>query len=419
MQSAIAFIFVFGLIVFFHELGHFIFAKRSGIMVREFAIGFGPKLLGFKKGETIYTIRLLPMGGYVRMAGDDLDQIELQPGYRIGFTLNDRDEIDRLVMNQNKQLPDMLFLEVEKAELQKELWVEGYDEDEQLVRYNVARDCIVEENGQETQIAPYDRTFNAKSLGKRTMTIFAGPLFNFILAIIIFVIIGFVQGIPTNEPLIAKVVDDSPAATAGLQQDDLITSVNGKEVEKYDQLSTVIQQNPGKAIELGIERDGKAEKVKVTPKEVTVNKEKIGQIGIQYANTYDKNPLKAIPYGFEQTWMWLVQIVKILVVLITGGFTLDALSGPVGIYEATSEVAKYGFITLLSWSAALSVNLGIMNLLPFPALDGGRLALFFYELVRGKPLDKNKEGVITFIGFACLMVLMVAVTWNDIQRFFF
>ncbi|WP_010286330.1 RIP metalloprotease RseP [Kurthia massiliensis] len=419
MQSAIAFIFVFGLIVFFHELGHFIFAKRSGIMVREFAIGFGPKLLGFKKGETIYTIRLLPMGGYVRMAGDDLDQIELQPGYRIGFTLNDRDEIDRLVMNQNKQLPDMLFLEVEKAELQKELWVEGYDEDEQLVRYNVARDCIVEENGQETQIAPYDRTFNAKSLGKRTMTIFAGPLFNFILAIIIFVIIGFVQGIPTNEPLIAKVVDDSPAATAGLQQDDLITSVNGKEVEKYDQLSTVIQQNPGKAIELWIERDGKAEKVTVTPKEVTVNKEKIGQIGIQYANTYDKNPLKAIPYGFEQTWMWLVQIVKILVVLITGGFTLDALSGPVGIYEATSEVAKYGFITLLSWSAALSINLGIMNLLPFPALDGGRLALFFYELVRGKPLDKNKEGVITFIGFACLMVLMVAVTWNDIQRFFF
>lgn len=419
MQSAIAFIFVFGLIVFFHELGHFIFAKRSGIMVREFAIGFGPKLLGFKKGETIYTIRLLPMGGYVRMAGDDLDQIELQPGYRIGFTLNDQDEIDRLVLNQNKQLPDMLFLEVEKAELQKELWVEGYDEDEQLLRYNVARNCIVEENGQETQIAPYDRTFNAKSLGKRSMTIFAGPLFNFILAIIIFVIIGFVQGIPTNEPLIAKVVDDSPAATAGLKQDDLITSVNGKTIEKYDELSSVIQQNAGKEIKLGIMRDGKEQTVAVTPKEVTVNKQKVGQIGIQYANTYDKNPLKAIPYGFEQTWTWLVQIVKILVVLVTGGFTLDALSGPVGIYEATSEVAKYGFITLLSWSAALSVNLGIMNLLPFPALDGGRLALFLYELVRGKPLDKNKEGVITFVGFACLMILMVAVTWNDIQRFFF
>lgn len=419
MQSAIAFIFVFGMIVFFHELGHFIFAKRSGIMVREFAVGFGPKLLGIKKGETLYTIRLLPMGGYVRMAGDDLDNVELQPGYRIGFTLNENDEITRLVMNQNKQLPDMLFLEVEKAELQKKLWVEGYDEDEQLVRYNVARDCIIEENGQETQIAPYDRTFNAKSLGKRAITIFAGPLFNFILAIVIFVIIGFVQGIPTNEPLIAKVVDDSPAAVAGFEEKDLITSVNGKEVDKFQDLSAVIQGSPGKEITIGVVRDGQDKTLKVTPKEVEVNKEKVGQIGIQYANTYDKNPLKAIPYGFEQTWTWLVQIVKILVVLVTGGFTLDALSGPVGIYEATSEVAKYGFVTLLSWAAALSVNLGIMNLLPFPALDGGRLALFFYELVRGKPLDKNKEGIITFVGFACLMVLMVAVTWNDIQRFFF
>lgn len=419
MQSATAFIFVFGMIVFFHELGHFIFAKRSGIMVREFAVGFGPKLLGIKKGETLYTIRLLPMGGYVRMAGDDLDNVELQPGYRIGFTLNENDEITRLVMNQNKQLPDMLFLEVEKAELQKKLWVEGYDEDEQLVRYNVARDCIIEENGQETQIAPYDRTFNAKSLGKRAITIFAGPLFNFILAIVIFVIIGFVQGIPTNEPLIAKVVDDSPAAVAGFEEKDLITSVNGKKVDKFQDLSAVIQGSPGKEITIGVVRDGQDKTLKVTPKEVEVNKEKVGQIGIQYANTYDKNPLKAIPYGFEQTWTWLVQIVKILVVLVTGGFTLDALSGPVGIYEATSEVAKYGFVTLLSWAAALSVNLGIMNLLPFPALDGGRLALFFYELVRGKPLDKNKEGIITFVGFACLMVLMVAVTWNDIQRFFF
>ena len=419
MQSATAFIFVFGMIVFFHELGHFIFAKRSGIMVREFAVGFGPKLLGIKKGETLYTIRLLPMGGYVRMAGDDLDNVELQPGYRIGFTLNENDEITRLVMNQNKQLPDMLFLEVEKAELQKKLWVEGYDEDEQLVRYNVARDCIIEENGQETQIAPYDRTFNAKSLGKRAITIFAGPLFNFILAIVIFVIIGFVQGIPTNEPLIAKVVDDSPAAVAGFEEKDLITSVNGKKVDKFQDLSAVIQGSPGKEITIGVVRDGQDKTLKVTPKEVEVNKEKVGQIGIQYANTYDKNPLKAIPYGFEQTWTWLVQIVKILVVLVTGGFTLDALSGPVGIYEATSEVAKYGFVTLLSWAAALSVNLGIMNLLPFPALDGGRLALFFYELVRGKPLDKNKEGIITFVGFACLMVLMVAVTWNDIQRFLF
>lgn len=419
MQAAIAFILVFGSIVFFHELGHFIFAKRSGILVREFAIGFGPKIIGITKGETLYTIRLLPMGGYVRMAGEDMDTTELQPGYRIGFLLNDQDEMSRIVLNQNKQLPDMLFLEVEKADLLKGLWVEGYDEDENLVRYNVARDAVIEENGQQTIIAPYDRTFNAKSLGKRAMTIFAGPLFNFILAIVFFMIIGLVQGIPTNEPIIANVVKDSPAQQAGMQKDDLVVSVDGKSISKWEQLSEVIQSSANKPIDLEIKRDGKIVPIEVTPKAAEVNKEKVGQIGIQYANTYEKNPLKAIPYGFEQTYNWIVKIAELLGLLVTGHFTLDALSGPVGIYKATEEVAKYGFMTLMNWAAVLSINLGIMNLLPLPALDGGRLLFFGYEAVRGKPIDKQKEGMVHFVGFALLMVLMIAVTWNDIQKFFF
>lgn len=419
MQAVIAFILVFGSIVFFHELGHFIFAKRSGILVREFAIGFGPKIIGITKGETLYTIRLLPMGGYVRMAGEDMDTVELQPGYRIGFILNDNDEMSRIVLNQNKQLPDMLFLEVEKADLLKELWVEGYDEDEKLVRYAVARDAVIEEKGQKTIIAPYDRTFNAKTLGKRAMTIFAGPLFNFILAIVFFIIIALVQGMPTNEPIIANVVDKSPAATAGLQKDDLVTEVNGKSIKEWDELSEVIQSSPNKEIALDVKRDDETVSLKVTPKEAEVNKEKVGQIGIQYANTYEKNPLKAIPYGFEQTYNWFIKIAELLGLLVTGGFTLDALSGPVGIYKATEEVAKYGFMTLMNWAAVLSINLGIMNLLPLPALDGGRLLFFAYEAVRGRPIDKQKEGIIHFIGFALLMVLMIAVTWNDIQKFFF
>ncbi|GEK32527.1 RIP metalloprotease RseP [Kurthia sibirica] len=419
MQAIIAFILVFGSIVFFHELGHFIFAKRSGILVREFAIGFGPKILGIKRGETLYTIRLLPMGGYVRMAGEDMDTVELQPGYRIGFLLNDADEITRVVLNQNKQLPDMLFLEVEKADLLKGLWIEGYDEDEKLVRYSVARDAIIEENNQQTIIAPYDRTFNAKSLPKRTMTIFAGPLFNFILAVIFFSIIAFVQGIPTNDAVIANVVKDSPAQVAGVQKDDLVVAANGTAVKKWEQLSEVIQENAGKEITLDVKRDGEIKTVKVTPESKTVNKEKIGQIGIQYGIEYKKDPLMAIPYGFEQTYTFMVRIVEILGTLVTGSFTLDSLSGPVGIYKATEEVAKYGFMTLMSWAAMLSINLGIMNLLPLPALDGGRLLFFAYEAVRGKPIDKQKEGIIHFVGFALLMLLMIAVTWNDIQKFFF
>ncbi|MBQ0139344.1 MAG: RIP metalloprotease RseP [Kurthia sp.] len=419
MQAVIAFILVFGSIVFFHELGHFIFAKRSGILVREFAIGFGPKIIGITRGETLYTIRLLPMGGYVRMAGEDMDTVELQPGYRIGFILNANDEMSRIVLNQNKQLPDMLFLEVEKADLVKELWIEGYDEDENLVRYNVARDAVIEEKGQKTIIAPYDRTFNAKSLGKRAMTIFAGPLFNFILAIVFFIIIALVQGMPTNEPVIANVVENSPAATAGLEKDDLVTAVNGKSIKEWDELSEVIQSSPNKEISLEVKRDDETVSLNVTPKEAEVNKEKVGQIGIQYANTYEKNPLKAIPYGFEQTYNWFIKIAELLGLLVTGGFTLDALSGPVGIYKATEEVAKYGFMTLMNWAAVLSINLGIMNLLPLPALDGGRLLFFAYEAVRGRPVDKQKEGIVHFIGFALLMVLMIAVTWNDIQKFFF
>ncbi|MBO2534609.1 RIP metalloprotease RseP [Rummeliibacillus suwonensis] len=419
MQSIIAFIIVFGSIVFFHELGHFIFAKRSGILVREFAIGFGPKILGINKGETLYTIRLLPMGGYVRMAGDDADVVELQPGYRIGMLLNDQNEVAKIVLNQNKQLPDMLFLEVEKADLQKKLWIEGYDEDEKLVRYNIARNAVIEENGSELMIAPYDRQFNSKSVGKRAMTIFAGPLFNFILAIIVFIVIAFMAGVPTYEPVLAGVVKDSPAAAAGLEKGDYVTAIDGKSIETWQELSTAIQNNPNKELTLDIKRDDGHEKVKVTPSEKKIDGQTIGQIGVQYQSPVEKSPLKALAFGFTETYHWTIKIFTILGALITGGFTIDALSGPVGIYKATEEVAKYGAINIMNWAAVLSINLGIMNLLPLPALDGGRLLFFGFEAVRGKPVDRQKEGMVHFVGIVLLMILMIAVTWNDIQRFFF
>lgn len=419
MQSIIAFIVVFGSIVFFHELGHFIFAKRSGILVREFAIGFGPKILGINKGETLYTIRLLPMGGYVRMAGDDSDVVELQPGYRIGMLLNDQNEVTKIVLNQNKQLPDMLFLEVEKADLQKELWIEGYDEDEKLVRYNIARNAVIEENGSELIIAPYDRQFNSKSVGKRAMTIFAGPLFNFILSIIVFIAIALIQGVPTYEPVIAGVVENSPAAIAGMEKGDLVKAINGQSITSWQELSDAIQSSPNKQLTLSVKRDNEHKTLKVTPTKKTIDGQTIGQIGVQYQSPVEKNPLKAIAFGFTETYHWIVKIFTILGSLITGGFTINALSGPVGIYKATEEVAKYGALNIMNWAAVLSINLGIMNLLPLPALDGGRLLFFGFEAVRGKPVDRQKEGMVHFVGILLLMILMIAVTWNDIQRFFF
>lgn len=420
MKTILAFIFVFGLIVFFHEFGHFLFAKRAGILVREFAIGMGPKLFGMRKGETLYTIRLLPLGGYVRMAGEDFDRIELQPGYRVGLLLNDEEKVEKIYLNQNVRNPNVLFMEVERADLNKKLWIEGYNEEERLVRFEVARNAIIVENGEETFIAPYDRTFEAKSLWQRTLTIFAGPLFNFILAFIIFLFLGIFQGVPTYEPIITEVVSKSPAAEAGMQPGDYVKSINGKTIEKWQDITNIVQANAGNELSVTVERDGKLVELSIVPDTVDLETgEKIGQIGVMYQSPYEKNPIKAVVFGFQQTWQYTVLILQALVYLVAGHFTIDDLAGPVGIYQVTGEVAKHGFFDLMYWTAALSINLGIMNLLPLPALDGGRLMFFGIEALRGKPIDRKKEGMVHFVGIVLLMILMIAVTWNDIQRLFF
>ncbi|UPW84167.1 RIP metalloprotease RseP [Lysinibacillus sp. Ag94] len=420
MQTAIAFILIFGLLVFFHEFGHFLFAKRAGIMVREFAIGMGPKIYGKTHGETIYTIRLLPIGGYVRMAGEDMDGAELQPGYRVGLIVDEDNVVKKIIFNQNnKQLPDLLFLEVEHADLEKDLFVEGYDEEEKLVRYNVARDCMLVENGKETLIAPYDRQFNAKTVGQRAMTIFAGPLFNFILAFIIYMLIGLIHGVPTYEPIITEVVENDPAAQAGMLAGDKVVGIDGQVVKKWQDLAAIVQDHPGENITVTVDRNGQQVNLNMKVKEIVQNGDKYGQIGVKYESPREFNPLKAVVYGAQETYNMTVRIFELLGMLITGKFTIDALSGPVGIYKATEQVAQYGFMNLMNWAAMLSINLGIMNLLPLPALDGGRLLFFGFEAVRGKPIDRQKEGLVHFVGIVLLMILMVVVTWNDIQRFFF
>lgn len=421
MQTVLAFIVIFGGLVFFHELGHFIFAKRAGIMVREFAIGMGPKIFGVTKGETIYTIRLLPIGGYVRMAGEDTDSVELKPGYRIGVMLNDDNEIEKIYFNQNKTHPNIYFLEVERADLERELWIEGYNEDEELVRFNVARNAMLIENGVETIIAPYDRQFNSKSVGARAMAIFAGPLFNFILAFFIFMALGFMQGVPTNEPIITEVVAESPAAVAGMKDGDLVTAIDGQAINEWNDLVAIVQDKPNESLTVDVERDGTPLTLTMTPEVIEQDGKEYGQIGVRYMSPMERimNPFAAAWYGVLSTVDWTKTIIGLLGDLITGQFTIDALSGPVGIYKSTEEVAKYGLFSLMHWAAVLSINLGIMNLLPLPALDGGRLMFFAVEAVRGKPVDSQKEGMVHFVGIMLLMVLMVVVTWNDIQKFFF
>ncbi|MER2049211.1 MAG: RIP metalloprotease RseP [Solibacillus sp.] len=418
MQTVIAFILIFGSLVFFHELGHFLFAKRAGIMVREFAIGMGPKIFGMTKGETVYTLRLLPIGGYVRMAGEDTDTVELQPGYRVALITNEENIVEKIILNQKTHYQNVIFLEVERADLERELWIEGYDEDDQFIRYNVSRTASIVENGTEQMIAPLDRQFNSKSVGARAMAIFAGPLFNFILAFFIFLIIGLIQGIPSEEPIIAEVMDNSVASSAGLVDGDKVVKVNGQSISTWEELSEQIFENPNKAVTFEVERETGNEIIELTPKAVEQEGgPDYGQIGVM--RSIEKNPLQAVVYGVEETYNMIITIGTLVGKLITGQFSIDALSGPVGIYKTTETVVTFGLYNILYFAAMLSVNLGIMNLLPLPALDGGRLLFFAVEAVRGKPIDRQKEGMVHFVGILLLMILMVVVTWNDIQRFFF
>lgn len=424
LSTVIAFIVIFGALVFFHELGHLIFAKRAGILCREFAIGFGPKIFSHKRNETVYTIRLLPIGGFVRMAGEDPEMIELKPGHRVGLLFGEDKKVGKIILNNKEKFPDALVIEVEKADLEHDLFVKGYEagsDTEELKTFPISPKAVFMENGTESQIAPYDRQFSSKSIGQRTMAIFAGPMMNFILAIVVFIIIALFQGMPSDKPVLGELATDGSAIEAGLKQGDVVQSIEGAEISSWSDVVEIIQKNPENELEFLIHRGEDTLEIPVTPDKREVELEggtsqTIGIIGV-YA-PIEKDPLKAFLYGFQETYTWTKEIIFAVGKLVTGQFSIDALAGPVGIYESTSIVAQSGIWYLMRWAAVLSINLGIMNLLPIPALDGGRLMFFAVEAVRGKPIDPQKEGLVHFIGFALLMLLMLVVTWNDIQRFF-
>lgn len=420
MTTVIAFIIIFGALVFFHELGHLIFAKRAGILCREFAIGFGPKVFSFIKDETVYTIRLLPIGGFVRMAGEDPEMVEIKPGYRVGLILNKEEKVQKIILNNKDKFSNAIVMEVEFADIEHDLVIRGYldgEEDGVIRSFHVLPNASFVEDGNETQIAPYNRQFASKTLGQRTMAIFAGPMMNFVLAFFIFILIALLQGIPSNEPILGELTEDGAALSSGLEEGDLVQTIDGAEISSWSDVVEVIRENPENELSFIIQRDGKELEIPVTPKVNNLEDGKsIGIIGV-YSPT-EKSPLKAISYGATETYFWTKEIFAALGKLLTGQFSIDALSGPVGIYQSTDMVAQSGIYYLMRWAGMLSINLGIMNLLPIPALDGGRLLFFAVEAIRGKPIDRQKEGMIHFLGFALLMLLMLVVTWNDIQRFF-
>lgn len=418
LSTVIAFIIIFGTLVSFHEFGHFIFAKRAGILVREFAIGFGPKIFSYKKDETTYTIRLLPIGGFVRMAGEDPEMIELKPGYRVGLILNEQEVVEKIIISGKDRYPNVRNLEVESADLEHELFIRGYEEadDEVLKTFPLSKEAVIIEDQMSSQIAPWDRQFGSKSLGHRIMTIFAGPMMNFVLAILIFTVLAIMQGVPVEDPVFGKLTDDGVARDAGFQEGDIVISIDGGEISTWNDVVKEIRSHPGDELVFTIEREGRTLEIPVTPKVEKIDGEEYGLIGVQ--SPLERSFWKVATYGFEATYFWTIEIFRILGTIITGQFSIDMLAGPVGIYVSTETFVKSGLVSLMRWAAALSINLGIMNLLPIPALDGGRLMFLLVELVRGKPVDRHKETMVHIIGIALLMLLMIVVTWNDIQRFF-
>lgn len=420
--TIITFIIVFGILVLVHEFGHYYFAKRAGILVREFSIGMGPKIWWKQSGGTTYTVRILPLGGYVRLAGaDDEDEDELRPGTPVTIQLNDQNLVTNINASQKTTLFQGIPLQIVDSDLVDGLWIKGYvnGDESDLKVYNVDHDALItEHDGTVVQIAPKDVQFNSASLPARMMTNFAGPMNNFILSLVVFIVLGFLLsgGVPVNSNKIGHVNSGSVAARAGLVSGDRITQVGHSKINNWTDLLTAISSHPGKKVTVDYERNGERHTTSLIPKTVKQSGQKVGQIGI--LEEMDKSFSARINFGWQRFVQAGTLIFSVLGHMFTHGFSLNDLGGPVAIYAGTSQATSLGFTGVLNFLALLSINLGIVNLLPIPALDGGKLLLNIIEAIIRRPIPEKAEGIVTMIGFFLLLVLMILVTWNDIQRYF-
>ena len=335
-------ILLFSAIILFHELGHFLLAKANGIRVNEFSLGLGPTIVGFTKGETKYSIKLLPFGGACMMEGED------------------------------SQSDD-------------------------------------------------DRSFQKKSVWARISVVAAGPIFNFIMAFVLAVIILGNIGIST--PTVAQVEDGYGAQTEGLQAGDEIIKMNHKHIHFFKEISMYTLFHAGETVEVTYERNGERHIVEVQP---TYDEEQGRyRYGIDGSGEYTKvGPIKTLQYSVYEVKYWIQYTVGSLKMLLTRQVSVNDLSGPVGIVKtigdtydmSKSDGAFYVWMNLLNLALLLSANLGVMNLLPIPALDGGRLVFLVIEAIRGKRVSEDKEGMVHFIGLLCLFGLMILIMFNDIRK---
>ena len=331
-------IFVFGLLVLVHELGHFFSAKLVGMGVHEFAIGFGPKFLSKRIGDTVYSLRLIPLGGFNKIAGMDPD--------------------------------------------------EPQDE----------------------------KSYHSKPIWARMLVIVSGSAMNFVLPVFLFAVVFLSTGIdiPSNEPIMGTIMADKPASRANLLAGDSIKAINEQGIDSWKQFVTIVQSNTGKELTIVFERNGTEGKTVITPE--YDEKANRGIIGVM-PQIEHKQPgvLESVSLAVKQTYMLAAAMLSGIIQMITGEAAAD-VSGPIGVAKMAGQVAQMGFIPLLQFAAFLSINLGLINLLPIPVLDGGHLVTLAIEGIRRKPLDKNSLQFIQMVGFSLLLLLMILATFKDITR---
>lgn len=357
------YILILSLLVFIHEMGHYLAGRWSGIRILAFSVGFGPELVGYTDSHgTRWKISAIPLGGYVRFFGD-------------------ADAASR---------PDG----------------------------SMAEELTEEERAQ---------TLNGAKLWKRAVTVAAGPLANFLLAIVIFAGMFATMGKPVSDPVVADIKAGSAAEAAGIARGDVLVALDGRTIETFDDVVRYITMRPEIPVEVTVRRDGQEMDFDLVPKRAITtdrfgNEMEVGQIGIitdQQAGNFrivQLSPLEAVSEGVRQTGHIVTGTFDYLGNMIAGRMNADQLGGPVRVVQASGEMATLGVIALLNLAAVLSVSLGLLNLFPVPVLDGGHLVLYAIEAVRGRPMGQGAQEIAFRIGMAMILSLMVFATWNDISR---
>ncbi|HEU6073559.1 TPA: RIP metalloprotease RseP [Streptococcus pneumoniae] len=418
MLGILTFILVFGIIVVVHEFGHFYFAKKSGILVREFAIGMGPKIFAhIGKDGTAYTIRILPLGGYVRMAGWGDDTTEIKTGTPVSLTLADDGKVKRINLSGKKLDQTALPMQVTQFDFEDKLFIKGLVLEEEKT-FAVDHDAtVVEADGTEVRIAPLDVQYQNATIWGKLITNFAGPMNNFILGVVVFWILIFMQGgvrdVDTNQ---FHVMPQGALAKVGVPETAQITKIGSHEVSNWESLIQAVESETkdktAPTLDVTISEKGSDKQVTVTPEESQ------GRylLGVQPGIKSDF--LSMFVGGFTTAADSALRILSALKNLIFQP-DLNKLGGPVAIFKASSDAAKNGIENVLYFLAMISINIGIFNLIPIPALDGGKIVLNILEAIRRKPLKQEIETYVTLAGVVIMVVLMIAVTWNDIMRLFF